>query len=49
MRSVRSVTQFVLNKSRRNRIEVQRFHREKNIGKKGIFQYNSNELVRKGP
>ena len=43
MRSVGTVTQFVLNRSRRNNIEVQRFRQRKNKGNKGILQYNSNE------
>ena len=43
MRSVGSVTQFLLNKSRRNRIEVQRFRQWKNKGNRGVLQYNSND------
>ena len=44
MRSVGNVTQFVPNKSRRNRIEVQRFRQGKNKGNSGILQYNSNDF-----
>jgi hypothetical protein len=47
MWSVGNVTQFVLNKSRRNRIEVQRFRQWKNKGNRAIFQYNSNDYCPK--
>ena len=45
MRSVGSVTQLVLNKGRRNRLEVQRFRQRKDNGNRGIFQYNCNREV----
>ena len=49
MRYVGNVTQFVLNKSRRNRIEVHRFRRWKNNGNRKVLQYNCDrEVERRG-